>query len=167
VKKSTGSTILGILTISYQINKTSEITPTYQTAVWIEDDKGQYITSCFISEWLSLLGYQYTNICPTWNKASGWTGSSEPEFDAITSATPDFGLNEVVIDCEKKGFVKGTYRYHVETHLTGEYNILYSGEIFMGTESPNSIATGTYIPDQYSGVNEVLNNVTAEYKDVK
>ena len=155
----------GSLEISFRLNSsdTDEVVPSYQTVVWLETPDGEYVRSLLVSEYMSYGGFMEPEICPRWHKLSDWETNYEHEMDAVTAATP--GLEETVLTfcSEKEGIEPGLYRYHVQTHIMEDFNILYSGEIRIGGEENENVADATYEPAEYAGANKVLDNVKARY----
>ena len=154
----------GSIIITYQLNEVEELEPSYQTVIWLEDLNGQYIKSFLVSEYLSYGGYNDSTICPNWSIPANWDSVSEEIFDAVTSATPPIGQNELNIDLEKEKLPAGKYRYIIQSHIIEQYNILYHGTIVVGGESNHNIATREFIPEKHSLAFDVLENVKAEYK---
>ncbi len=153
----------GVLSIFYQLNETPGVASSYQTVIWLENAKGNYLKSVLVSEYLSYGGYNKPKICPTWSRAANWRNVSQVEFDAVTAATPDIGQNTVIIDRKQQNLPPGLYFYCVQTHIIEDYNILYRGKITIGKGNTESIAKVTYMPGKRPGTERCLSNVKARY----
>jgi len=154
----------GDIIITYQLNQVEGLEPSYQTVIWLEDLNGKYINSFLVSEYLSYGGYNDSTICPDWSDLADWDNVSDENFDAVTTATPSVGKNQLKINCQKDSLFVGKYRYHIQTHIIEQYNILYHGEIEIGSISDENIATQEFIPVKHPLAANVLNNVKAVYK---
>ena len=153
----------GTLLISYQLNETEGVIPSYQTAIWLEDESGS-IRSLMVTQYLSFGGYKDERTCPDWSSRSQWDQQPYNVLNAVTRATPPLKANTLRVSCQKAGLEPGAYAYHVETHLDEQYNILASGRIRIGDESESSTAAITHKPEKHRRGATALSNVTAEYK---
>ena len=153
----------GFLEISYQLEKAQGVQPSYQTAIWLENEQGELVRSLLVSEYLSYGGYNDSTICPDWSKLANWSKVSPEEFDAVTAATPGIGNNVLKVDCRKANLLPGKYIYCVQVHILENYNMLYEGEIMLNGENVESIATAKYIPRQHPLAGNVLSHVKARY----
>lgn len=156
----------GTLQISWEFVNSAEknLVPSYQTAVWLLNDKGEYVKSILVSEYLSYGGYNDTTICTEWIKVADWDNVLPETFDAVTKATPPIGTNTINIDCKSENIFPGTYNYYVETHIIEQYNILYHGQITIGKKPSKNIAEPVYIPEKHPVSGDVLKNVNANYQ---
>ena len=68
---------IGFLEITYELNEITEMEPSYQIAVWLEDENHAYVRSLFVSEYLSYGGYNLKEICSDWNKKVDWETVAE------------------------------------------------------------------------------------------
>lgn len=156
--------VTGFLEIEYQlIPGQSEVVPSYQTVIWLEDQRGDYVKSLLVSEYLSYGGYHDSTICPTWQAQVDWDNVPEAEFEAVTRATPPIGMNHLKIELAPIQLPPGNYRFLVETHIQEKYNVLYAGEIELGRKPNESSATVQYVPTEHPLAGEVLRNVKAKY----
>lgn len=117
---------LGLLKIKFKLNPAKEITPSFQTMIWLEDEKGDFVTSLLVSDWTAYGGYKFENVCPTWNKKANWKDVSDEKLDAVTRATPNpfLGADSIIVDCAQLGLNPGIYKCRIETHIKKEYNII-------------------------------------------
>jgi len=152
------------LEISYEIGEAALLQPSYQTAIWLEDEKNRYVKSFFVSQYLSYCGSGYTTICPDWIGVANWDSVSEAELDAVTGATPRPGTQRLVVDCRERGIPPGSYQYCVQTHITEGNNILYRGKIDIGKTESRNVAEVTYSPGVPAGARGVLGKVEALYR---
>jgi hypothetical protein len=157
---------LGLLKISYQVNSITDPSPSYQTAVWLEDTEGNYLQTLFVSEWVSLGGYKTRpSVCPEWHTVANWDQNSMSEIYAVTGATPSTGTHELIIDCQTEDLSGKIYEYQIETHYVNKYNVLYSGSIEIGNKENTDTARVTYIPSKHPNTTatDVIGNVFADY----
>ena len=58
------------LEIAFQFNPSEDrnVEPSYQLAVWLEDPEAAYIKTLFVSDYLSIGGYNDSSICPEWSR---------------------------------------------------------------------------------------------------
>ena len=156
----------GTLTISWELaaSEDKSVVPSYQTVIWLQNDKTDSIKSILVSEYLSYGGYNDTTICTDWIKVADWDNVAEETFDAVTKATPSIGPDTHSIDCSSEKILPGTYNYFVETHIVENYNILYTGQITIGQEPSLSKAEPVYLPKKHPLSGDVLKNVNANYQ---
>jgi len=156
----------GTLEISYEFVKSADqnIVPSFQTAIWLQNDKGEYLKTLMVSEYLAYGGYNDTTICTEWIKVADWDNVLLETFDAVTKATPPLGNNTISINCKTENLLPGTYNYCIETHILENYNILYRGKITIGKKTTESYAESVYIPKKHPVSGDVLKNVNAKYQ---
>jgi len=154
---------LGLLKISYELKKISIVVPSYQTVAWLQDGDGKFFKSLFVSEWLAYGGYNYDEICPTWNKKADWKNVSESQFDAVTAATPRIGHRSILIDCEQQELTAGIINVNIETHIVENYNVLYSANVEIGSVPVSVQPEAVYIPEKHARAGDVLTDVQFEY----
>ncbi len=153
----------GELTIRFQIHPIDGIDPSYQTVIWLEDDSGTHVRSLLVSEYLAFGGYTHEEICPRWSGAPDWENVSREVFDAATSATPRLGDSEISIDCMDAELPPGIYHYFVQTHIVEDFNVLWSGEIEIGTRESASFAEPSWTPQRHESASGILSGVAALY----
>lgn len=155
----------GTLEITFELNPadTEEFAPSYQTVVWLETAEGEYLRSLLVSEYISYGGFLVPEVCPRWNGVSNWEQNYEHEMDAVTAATPRVEKNVLRLDCGKEKLVPGFYRYHVQTHIVEDYNILFSGDIRIGGEEDENVAEASFSPRRHPGADKVLDQVKARF----
>jgi hypothetical protein len=138
----------GTLEVSFAFKKASGMVPSYQIAVWLEDESGKYVKTLFLSEYLSAGGYGLDYVCPDWVKQAQWDKAPESEYDAVTRPTPKVGSTTLKFDALKRGIVPGKYRFCLQVHLVGKLNILHRGEITVGAEAAEAPAEVFYTPER-------------------
>lgn len=153
----------GFLEISYRFKKASGVQPSYQTAIWLEDENGDLARTLFVSEYLSYGGFHDSTICPNWSRKANWDNIDESMFDAVTAATPSTGENSLKVDCQKENIAPGTYRCCVQVHIVENYNIMYCGTIKIGDGKSETIAMVDYSPGKHPLAGDVLNDVKLSY----
>jgi hypothetical protein len=137
-----------------------------QYAFWIEDMKGNYIDTLYVTRYTAGEGYRRRP-----QSIQKWVAAAEPntmsslEIDAITGATPKPGDYIVYWDfTDGRGqLVTGNqYRYFIEGTMYMDDDVLYSGIITAGTESWEDHPSPEYrIPgSQYKAM---LSNVRVAY----
>lgn len=153
----------GVLQITYHLENVSGVVPSYQTAIWLENTDGEIQKMLLVSEFLSYGGYNDSTICPHWSRKADWENISSEEFDAVTSATPSIGQNELTIDCQKAKLLPGNYNYFVEVHITEDYNVLAKGSILLGGEESRSDAELRFFPRVHPKADTLLKNVSVRF----
>ncbi len=152
---------LGRLDVSFQFNKPeSDVEPSYQLAVWLEDVDENYIKTLFLSEYLSYGGYNDTTICPNWNSKADWANAPMHDYDAVTRATPPIGENLLEFDLDTLNIQPGEYLCCVQAHLIEDYNITFKSKIKLNHEG-RATSEAQYEPRAYDGAETFLANVTA------
>jgi len=167
----TGSTVLGLATdpadgtlqISYAFSTAEGLEPSYQVALWLEREDGQFVKTLFISEYLAYGGFTDPTICPEWSKVAGWDKATEAEYDAVSKPTPPIGSNTLKVDCKARGIEPGTYVYCAEVHIVENFNILYKGKLAIGGAAAEDTAVPTYIPKKHESAATVIHSVSAKY----
>ncbi len=150
---------------TFSMNNIENTVPSYQIAIWIENEKGDYIETFFVSDYLSYGGYNIEGICPVWVKKAHWEKTPEEVVDAVTQATPDIGEVNLEFEAPAEKFPAGNYKYFIEVHNTENYNEIYSGILTIKKEGSTSVseATVTYKPKKYPEGSGLLSNVKAKY----
>ncbi len=147
------------LTISFQVNKKENITPSYCMAIWLETKEGTYVKTLYASDWLAYGGYSVEGVCPGWVEKSDWANNALELPDAISGATPGFGPKSMTFQWKKKDFPAGDYVYKIEVHLTADYNEIYWGEIEIGGPSSAGTTQVMYVPKEHEEISGLLADV--------
>ena len=69
---SQGEPAGGTIEVSFLFLKAEGAVPSYQTAIWLENEEGRYFKTLFLSEYLSLGGFNHEYVCPDWVKQADW-----------------------------------------------------------------------------------------------
>ena len=151
--------------ITYQLAQVTNPVPTYQTVIWLEDADSQFVKSLFVSDWLAYGGYAYQRytICPSWNSKADWQNISAEEFDVATGATPKIGQNSFNFAFKENNLKSGKYICNIETHISENYNIRYSGEIIAKSDTFSVVPIPYFIPEQHPQAGDVLYDVKMKY----
>ncbi len=157
----------GTLEISFLFNKAEGIVPSYQIAVWLETETGEYVKTLFVSDYLSGGGFGLGDVCPDWVRQAHWEKAEESEFDAVTHPTPPMGARTLKFDCLKRGIAPGAYRFCVQAHIVEKYNILYRGTIVVGEHAAESAGEPFYSPGKHPLAADILSDVRARYVAVE
>jgi hypothetical protein len=151
----------GTLQVAFQFNKAEgDVEPSYQLAVWLEDVNENYVTTLFLSEYLSYGGYNDTTICPNWNAKADWDNAPMEAYDAVTRATPPVGENVLEFALDTVNVELGEYLCCVQAHLIENYNITFKTKINLKAEG-QATTDAIYEPKVYAGAEHFLANVTA------
>ncbi len=155
----------GTLEIRFELLPTNdeEIVPTYQTVVWLEDERGLFLRSLFVSQYTAYGGFQHNEVCPDWNFVANWAAATEEQIDGVTGATPYTEPNALTIDCGALGLRPGVYHYCIQTHIVEDYNVLGRGRIEIGGAAGENEARIEFTPSRHTEAGAVLCNVTARY----
>jgi len=153
----------GLLEISFLFNKAEGVVPSYQIAIWLEREGGEYVKTLFVSEWLAGSGLGLEVVCPDWVKQAHWDKVAESEFDAATHPTPPIGATTLKFDCKKRGIAPGPYWSCVQAHIAENYNILYRGKIVLGQKPSEAAGEVFYSPKKHPLAAGSLYNVQTRY----
>ncbi len=155
--------IAGTIEVSFVFGSPEGVQPSYQTALWLQDAKGQYIKSLFVSEYLAYGGFNDPTICPDWIKVANWDKATEADYEAVSRPTPPVGQNTLNINLQGKGIVAGRYEYLLEVHLVEKFNILCRGQIDIGNQASESKPEITYSPEKHPAAESVISSVLIKY----
>lgn len=153
----------------------ADVVPTWCTAIWVEDLNNTYLTSMFVTTWLSTVGYQHIDysICPDWRgpDSTRWHNIRQADsayVDAITKPTPTpnmAGAHTFDINPEALNLTSGTYRFAIESNVEYNFNILFTGDINVGGPDQAVTPAPTYIPSQDPAAKvEAIHSVSFTYK---
>jgi hypothetical protein len=120
------------LVISFDFEKQSGWASN-QFAVWIEDAKGNYVESLYVTAWAADGGAEKrAEVLSTWVNRSGLTGKPQAEIDAVSSATPDTGALSYTWDFAD--YPDGEYSFFVEGNLRWANRVIFSGTFTTGAD---------------------------------
>lgn len=149
------------LQVAFQFNGAEgDVEPSYQLAVWLEDLDESYVSTLFLSEYLSYGGYNDTTICPAWNSKADWDNAPMEAYDAVTAATPPVGNNLLEFAFDTLNVEPGDYLCCVQAHLIENYNITFKNKVNFKIEGETA-GEAVYEPEAYKGAETFLANVSA------
>ncbi len=157
----------GTVTISYDLHRIPTIASN-QVAVWIETADGTFVKTLYVTGFTGRGGYERRPEClPLWRKAAGLDGPPTADVDAVTQATQQPGRQTLHWDCSDaagNAVAPGKYVYKVEGTLFWAKEVLWTGEIAVGSSPASSRAAASFTsPEAQSGEQLVL-DVTASFK---
>jgi hypothetical protein len=127
------------------------------TAIWAQDMGRDYVTTLFVTQWLSEEGYRYPNfsICPDWKGQDSlrWAlirNSDSTFVDAVTKATPitgsaSFDFNPLIFGLQ----TDFTYRFCIEVNIEGNYHILFTDSLTLGSQTLIRTPAPLYVPARH------------------
>lgn len=160
---STEATDSGVLEVAFVYMPPGEVYPTYDTAIWLEDESGNLVQTLFVSQVLSDTEYQSDDICPDWTKKANWGDADRPVVDAVTRPTPLIGGESQVFDLGTLGVAPGTYQFRFEVHVVDEFNILFRGELSVGESASEVNLESAYVPTQPENDQTVVEAIRVSY----
>jgi len=121
--------------ISFWLGYQDQLPP--QTAVWVEDSKGGFVRTLYVSGFAGWVGKKQVTL-PQWGKASGF------KADAATGASIDYGKRAFIWDLKDgsgKIMKKGRYTIKVEVqHWPSIHHGLASAQIEVGKKGKSTVA---------------------------
>ncbi len=142
----------------------SGVEPTYHTAMWLEDAKGNLVKTLYVSQELSSGEYRMGEACPDWIKQAHWEKAPKSEVDAVTAPTPSVGSESKTFDLGKLGVPAGPYQFKFQVHITERHNVLHRGALTVGPES-QAVKLETVVgPGKVSATDQFVRDVDVRYK---
>jgi len=137
-----------------------------QFAVWIEDDKGRYITTLYATAFTANGGWQRrASSLPLWVKQSGISTTENFPVDGFSGATPSAGSLTYSWDgTDSRGVAvpAGRYVIFLEGTLRGENQVVYSAQIRTGRRRPAQPTVNVeYVGTPPGDERGMISNVTA------
>jgi len=153
----------GAIEMTFLYLPPSQLEPTYHTAIWLEDERGQLVRTLYVSRELSATEYKVGEACPDWVKQSHWEKAARDVVDAVTGPTPSVGSGALRFDLDSLGVAPGLYVFKFQVHITDDYNVLYRGRV--STKQPvGDVALETlYSSGKPSGAPEFVREVQVRY----
>jgi hypothetical protein len=159
VLKTAAQSAKKLLTLTCALNQgTTDNDPqvTLCTAIWAQDLGRDYVTTLFVTQWLSEEGYRYPNlsfsICPDWRgpDSTRWTAIRKTDtalVDAVTKATPmignaSFDFNPLAFGLQPAA----AYRFCIEVNIEANYQILFTDSLTLGDQPLVRTPAPQYIP---------------------
>ena len=137
-----------------------------QFAVWIENDRGAYVTTLYATAFTANGGWQRrATSLPLWVKKSGISTTENFSADAFTGATPGSGSLTYTWDgTDSRGVAlpAGRYVIYLEATLRGDNQVVYRVPIQTGRRRPaQPTVSNEYIGTPPGDEREMISNVTA------
>jgi len=156
----------GKVTISYDLEHLNRIASN-QLAVWIEDEKGNYVRTIYATSFMAKGGYRSrAECCPTWVKVAGWKDAAPAEVDAVSGPTQKAGHIALTWDCldrSGKPVPPATYVVKLEGTIFWENRVLYKAAVVVGGARVQVKPTPEYSPPAAKDVGEMVKNVVVEF----
>lgn len=154
----------GTLEVSFlYMPPSSGIEPTYHTAMWIEDAKGNLVKTLYVSQELSSGEYRMGEACPDWVRQAHWEKAPKADVDAVTAPTPSVGSETKTFDLGKLGVPPGAYQFKFQVHISEQHNVLHHGAF---TAGPGSQAVKLEVvvgPAKTSTTDQFVRDVEVRY----
>lgn len=153
----------GLLRVSFLFMPPTSVEPTYHTAIWLEDAKGAFVRTLYVSTELSNGEYKLGNICPDWARQAKWEKVAKAEIDAVTAATPNVGTANMAFDLAALGLAPGVYQFKLQVHITEQQNVLHYGTFTAGAANADvklDVAVG---PGKVITTDQFVKEVQVQY----
>jgi len=156
---------VGTLEVSFlYMPPSSGVEPTYHTAMWIEDAKGNLVKTLYVSQELSSGEYRMGEACPDWTRQAHWEKAPKAEVDAVTAPTPSVGSETKIFDLARLGVPAGAYQFKFQVHITELHNVLHRGTLTVGPESRTVKLEVVVGPGKMSATDQFVRDVEVRYK---
>lgn len=143
------------------------IDPTYHTAMWLEDAKGNMVQTLFVSNDLSTTYYQTGKACPDWVKQSGWAKAPRSLVNAVTGPTPNVSAGTMPFDLAKFKVPPGKYKFRFEVNIDDQNNVLFQGDLEVGDAEQELKIETLYLPSKPDIGTDVVKDVGVHYYPAK
>lgn len=153
----------GKLQVAFLYMPPTSIEPTYHTAIWLEDARGQLVKTLYVSHELSSTEYKVGEACPDWVKQAHWEKAAPSAVDAVTGPTPNVGPGSLEFAVDRLALAPGRYTFCFQVHITDKYNVLYRGPITLGQGANEAPIEVLYSPSKPAGGTDYVRDVTARY----
>lgn len=157
---------LGLVGIHYQLFHLNQLASN-QIAIWIEDEKGNYVTTIRASSFTAGGGYKIRpESLPEWRKAANWSHASQQEVRKVRLAEQPAGQHFVYWDCADasgKAVKPGTYVYKVEGNIYWANRVVFTGKINVGKNPGANTAAVQFKPANAKSNGRLLANVNATF----
>jgi hypothetical protein len=161
----------GKVTVTLTVNRSMKIASD-QLAVWIEDEKGAFVRTLFVTDFAGRrAGWKARpQTTPTWVVASDAKNTARSEIDAVSAATPRNGTVSVAWDLQDRNGATvpaGAYRYRIEGNISWENTVLWTGTIRVGAARNSSRAAVVYSPAGAEKLGSFITEVSAVFEPGK
>lgn len=153
----------GTLEVRFFFDTPSNIEPTYHTAIWLEDGKGNLVKTLYVSQELSGSAYKVGEACPDWVSKAEWDKAPESDVAAVTAPTPNVGAAEMAFDLAALKIAPGTYGFRFQVHVTEQYNLLYRGDVNVGGEAAALTLETAFGPGKLDTTEQFVRDVDVRY----
>lgn len=153
----------GTLVVEFLYMPPTSVEPTYHTAMWLEDAKGNLVKTLFVSQELSSAEYRLGNACPDWVKQAHWEKAPKSEVDAVTAPTPNVGSEAKTFDLDKLGIAPGVYQFKFQVHISDQHNVLHRGEVKVGAVDSTATLEVVYGPGKLEVTDQFVRAVQVRY----
>jgi hypothetical protein len=153
----------GVIEITFQYLPPSQLEPSYHTAIWLEDQRGQIVRTLFVSRELSATAYKVGDACPDWVKQAHWEKAAPEVVDAVTGPTPNVGSGALRFDLAGLGVPQGVYEFRFQVHITDDYNVLYRGRVSAAQSSADVAIDTLHSSGRPAGAPEFVRDVQVRY----
>jgi hypothetical protein len=157
----------GSLHVSFLFMPPTSVEPTYHTAMWLEDAKGQIVRTLYVSQELSNGEYKLGVACPDWVKQAHWEKAPKPQVDAVTAPTPNVGSASMSFNLAELGVKPGAYRFKFQVHITDEHNVLYHGPVVVGGANATLTLDTAVGPGKVTTTDQFVRDVHVQYTAAK
>ena len=149
----------GTLSIKFNLSRTGKLV-SGKFAIWVEDQKGNYINTVYLTQFKGRNTRQMEMFLPTWANKSQVKNLSQGDVDAITGPTRKGGEIVLTWNClDKTGnkLQSGKYICKIESNA-----IVYSGEFEIGGENLVITPQPTYTGND-TNKEKFIDNVVITY----
>lgn len=158
-----GANPAGRVEVKFVYLEPGSIDPTYHTAMWLEDAKGNMVQTLFVSNDLSTTGYQSGKACPDWVKQAGWAKAPRSLVNAVTGPTPNVSAGMMTFDLEKFKIAPGKYKFRFEVNIDDQNNVLFQGDLEVGDAAQELKIEKFYLPSKPDIGTDVVKDVEVRY----
>ena len=157
----------GTVTISYRLNYIDRIASN-QVAVWVEDHRGKYINTLYVSGFTASGGYrERPDALPEWVDTMKWAGFESEEIDALSAPTRKAGQYELQWDCtDYKGnpVPRGFYVIKIEGNIFWENRVVWKCTFEVGPHRDRAKEEVFFIPAEAASIERLVEDVSAVFE---
>lgn len=157
----------GRIEVQFVYLEPGSIDPTYHTAMWLEDAKGNMVQTLFVSNNLSTTEYESGKACPDWVKQAGWVKAPRSLVNAVTGPTPNISAGIMSFDLAKFKIAPGKYKFRFEVNIDEQNNVLFQGDLEAGDSVQELKIETLYLPSKPDIGTDVVKDVKVHYYPAK